>query len=71
MAAATDAPDLSRMTIVLKCSDETVRQVRRQLEDLTPVWAVLDYTNAQVIEREILMVRVRLRTFMMCCCSES
>ena len=63
MAAATDAPDLSRMTIVLKCSDETARQVRRQLEDLTPVWAVLDYTNAQVIEREILMVRVRLRTF--------
>ncbi|KAF3907254.1 hypothetical protein ABW20_dc0106296 [Dactylellina cionopaga] len=42
----TEVEDLSRMTIVLGGQDGVVEQARRQLEDLVPVWAVLDYTAA-------------------------
>jgi acetolactate synthase I/III small subunit len=42
----TEVEDLSRMTIVLNGQDGIVEQARRQLEDLVPVWAVLDYTDS-------------------------
>lgn len=42
----TEVADLSRMTIVLSGQDGIVEQARRQLEDLVPVWAVLDYTGS-------------------------
>ncbi|TPX44087.1 acetolactate synthase [Synchytrium endobioticum] len=58
VVARTDVPDLSRMTIVLNGQATVVEQARRQLEDLVPVWAVLDYTHARVVERELLMVKV-------------
>ncbi len=35
-----------------------IEQCKRQLEDLVPVWAVLDYTNSNVIEREMVLVKV-------------
>jgi len=54
----TEIRDLSRMSIVLKGQDGVVEQARRQLEDLVPVWAVLDYTDTRCIERELLLVKV-------------
>ncbi|KAI5965751.1 ILV6 [Candida pseudojiufengensis] len=56
----TEVKDLSRMTIVLKGLDGVVEQARRQIEDLVPVYAVLDYTNAEIIKRELLLARVSL-----------
>lgn len=56
----TEIRDLSRMSIVLKGQDAVIEQARRQLEDLVPVWAVLDYTNTSVIERELLLVKVSI-----------
>lgn len=56
----TEVKDLSRMTIVLRGQDAVVEQARRQIEDLVPVYAVLDYTNAEIIKRELLMARVLL-----------
>ncbi|EMG48279.1 ILV6 Acetolactate synthase small subunit [Candida maltosa Xu316] len=56
----TEVKDLSRMTIVLKGQDGVVEQARRQIEDLVPVYAVLDYTNAEIIRRELLLARVSL-----------
>ena len=56
VVCATDVQDLSRMCIVLRGQEGTIEQVRRQLEDLVPVWAVVDYTNTDVIEREIMPV---------------
>ena len=56
----TDVPDLSRMTIVLSGQDGVVEQARRQLEDLVPVWAVLDYTAAPLVQREVLLAKVSL-----------
>ncbi|KAH6982923.1 small subunit of acetolactate synthase-domain-containing protein [Ilyonectria robusta] len=56
----TEVEDLSRMTIVLTGQDGVVEQARRQLEDLVPVWAVLDYTNAALVQRELLLAKVNI-----------
>jgi len=54
----TEVPDLSRMTIVLSGLDGVVEQARRQLEDLVPVWAVLDYSTTPLIQRELLLAKI-------------
>lgn len=54
----TEVADLSRMTIVLRGLDGVVEQARRQLDDLVPVWAVLDYTEAPLVQRELLLAKV-------------
>lgn len=56
----TEVEDLSRMTIVLSGQDGVVEQARRQLEDLVPVWAVLDYTSAPLVQRELLLAKISL-----------
>ncbi|KAF5385902.1 hypothetical protein D9615_002396 [Tricholomella constricta] len=56
----TEIRDLSRMCIVLSGQDGVVEQARRQLEDLVPVWAVLDYTQTRTIARELLLVKVSI-----------
>jgi acetolactate synthase-1/3 small subunit len=56
----TEVPDLSRMTIVLQGQDGVIEQARRQLEDLVPVWAVLDYTTAPLVQRELLLAKVSI-----------
>ena len=56
----TEVDDLSRMTIVLSGQDGVVEQARRQLEDLVPVWAVLDYTAAPLVQRELLLAKVSI-----------
>lgn len=58
IGAKTEIPNLSRMTIVLREPREVVKKVVTQLEDLVPVWAVLDYQNIKTLERELLMVKV-------------
>ena len=56
----TEVEDLSRMTIVLSGQDGVVEQARRQLEDLVPVWAVLDYTAAPLVQRELLLAKISM-----------
>jgi acetolactate synthase-1/3 small subunit len=56
----TEVEDLSRMTIVLSGQDGVVEQARRQLEDLVPVWAVLDYTTAPLVQRELLLAKINI-----------
>ena len=56
----TEVDDLSRMTIVLSGHDGVVEQARRQLEDLVPVWAVLDYTAAPLVQRELLLAKISI-----------
>jgi acetolactate synthase-1/3 small subunit len=54
----TEVTDLSRMTIVIQGQDIVVEQARRQLEDLVPVWAVLDYTDTPLVQRELLLAKI-------------
>lgn len=56
----TEVKDLSRMTIVLQGQDSVIEQARRQIEDLVPVYAVLNYTNSEMVKRELVMARVSL-----------
>lgn len=56
----TEVPDLSRMTVVMQGQDAVVKQACRQLEDLVPVWAVLEYTKVPIVERELLLCKVNL-----------
>ncbi|KAF2799040.1 acetolactate synthase [Melanomma pulvis-pyrius CBS 109.77] len=56
----TEVDDLSRMTIVLQGQDGVVEQARRQLEDLVPVWAVLDYTASPLVQRELLLAKISI-----------
>lgn len=60
VVCSTEVDDLSRMTIVLTGQDGVVEQARRQLEDLVPVWAVLDYTNAALVQRELLLAKINI-----------
>lgn len=60
VVCSTEVPDLSRMTIVLQGQDGVIEQARRQLEDLVPVWAVLDYTQAPLVQRELLLAKVSI-----------
>jgi len=60
VVCSTEVDGLSRMTIVLQGQDGVVEQARRQLEDLVPVWAVLDYTQAPLVQRELLLAKVNL-----------
>ncbi|CAN3357972.1 acetolactate synthase small subunit, mitochondrial [Diutina catenulata] len=60
VVCSTEVKDLSRMTIVLRGQDAVIEQARRQIEDLVPVFAVIDYTNAETVKRELLMARVSL-----------
>ena len=56
----TEVEDLSRMTIVLQGQNGVVEQARRQLDDLVPVWAVLDYTESALVQRELLLAKVSI-----------
>jgi acetolactate synthase I/III small subunit len=60
VVCSTEVQDLSRMTIVLQGQDGVVEQARRQLEDLVPVWAVLDYTKAPLVQRELLLAKISI-----------
>jgi acetolactate synthase I/III small subunit len=60
VVCSTEVEDLSRMTIVLTGQDGVVEQARRQLEDLVPVWAVLDYTDAALVQRELLLAKINI-----------
>jgi len=56
----TDVADLSRMSLVFYDTHGAAEQLRAQLEDLVPVWAVFDYTDMRIVERELLLVKVSL-----------
>ncbi|TPX61740.1 acetolactate synthase [Spizellomyces sp. 'palustris'] len=58
VVAKTEVPDLSRMTIVLNGQNVVIEQAKKQLEDMVPVWAVLDYTHGRIVERELLLAKV-------------
>ncbi|KAJ2007919.1 acetolactate synthase, regulatory subunit [Coemansia thaxteri] len=58
VVSRTEIPGLSRMTIAVKGEQAVVQQARKQLEDLPQVWAVVDLSDAKVIEREILLIKL-------------
>ncbi len=56
----TEDPNLSRMTIVVNGDDNTVDQVRKQLAKLVPVSAVIDFSGTAYLERDLVLVKVKV-----------
>jgi acetolactate synthase-1/3 small subunit len=57
--APTEDTTMSRMTIVTHGSDEVIEQINKQLNKLVDVIAVLDLSDGEHIERELMLVKVR------------
>jgi acetolactate synthase-1/3 small subunit len=57
--APTEDPTLSRMTIVTTGSDEVIEQITKQLNKLVDVVKVVDLSDGEHIERELMLVKVR------------
>ena len=57
--APTDDPTLSRMTIVTRGSDAVIEKINKQLNKLIDVAAVMDLSEGEHLERELMLVKVR------------
>jgi acetolactate synthase-1/3 small subunit len=57
--APTEDPSLSRMTIVTQGSDDVLEQITKHLNRLIEVVKVVDLTEAEYAERELMLVKVR------------
>jgi acetolactate synthase I/III small subunit len=57
--APTEDASLSRMTIVTTGSDEVIEQITKHLNRLVDVVKVVDLTEGQYTERELMLIKVR------------
>ncbi|MDN5751866.1 MAG: acetolactate synthase small subunit [Nitrosospira sp.] len=57
--AATEDATLSRMTLVTTGSDDVIEQITKQLNKLIEVVKVVDLSDGDHIERELMLVKVR------------
>lgn len=57
--APTEDASLSRMTIVTVGSDDIIEQITKHLNRLIEVVKVVDLTEAEYTERELMLVKVR------------
>lgn len=57
--APTEDATMSRMTIVTRGSDEVIEQITKQLNKLIDTVRVVDLSDGQHIERELMLVKVR------------
>lgn len=55
----TEDQTLSRMTIVVKADDATLEQIVKQLDRLVTTVHVEDYLDRDIIERELILVKVK------------
>jgi acetolactate synthase-1/3 small subunit len=57
--APTDDPSLSRMTLVTAGNDDIVEQIKKQLNKLIDVVKLLDLSEGEHIEREMMLIKLR------------
>ena len=57
--APTEDTTMSRMTIVTTGSDDVIEQITKQLNKLVDVVKVVDLSDGEHIERELMLVKVR------------
>ena len=55
----TENAQLSRMTFVVNGDDKQLDQVRKQLEKIVTVVRVLDYSGAEFVERDLMLIKVQ------------
>jgi acetolactate synthase-1/3 small subunit len=54
----TEDPSFSRMTFVVSGDNKVLDQVRKQLEKIVTVVKVVDYQNQDIVERDLMLVKV-------------
>lgn len=59
--AATDDPTVSRITLVTRGSEAVLQQIANQLLKLIDVVGVEDLTGGEHIERELVLLKLRLQ----------
>jgi acetolactate synthase-1/3 small subunit len=57
--APTEDASMSRMTVVTSGSDDVIEQITKQLNKLVKVVKVVDLSEAEHIERELMLIKVR------------
>ncbi len=57
--APTEDVTMSRMTIVTRGSDAIIEQIKKQLNKLIEVVTVVDLTDGEHLERELMLVKVK------------
>ncbi|OOF83385.1 acetolactate synthase small subunit [Rodentibacter ratti] len=57
--APTDDPTLSRMTIEAVGDEQVLEQIEKQLHKLVDVFKVINLSNHEHVEREVLLVKIR------------
>ncbi|WP_066912662.1 acetolactate synthase small subunit [Millisia brevis] len=56
---ATELPDVSRMTIVVKVDEQPLEQVTKQLNKLVNVLKIVEQDNEFSVARELVLIKVR------------
>ena len=56
----THDPKMSRMTIVTRGDDSTIEQIVKQLNKLVNVLEVQDFRDADYVDRELVLVKVKV-----------
>jgi acetolactate synthase-1/3 small subunit len=56
----TEDPAVSRMTVVVRGDDTVLEQIIKQLNKLVDTIEVIDLTNQDFVERELVMIKVRV-----------
>jgi acetolactate synthase-1/3 small subunit len=57
--APTEDASMSRMTVVTQGSDDVIEKITKQLNKLVEVVKVVDLSEAEHIERELMLIKVR------------
>lgn len=55
---ATENPELSRMTFVVNGDNRVLDQVRKQLEKIVTVVRVIDFSQQNFVERDLMLIKV-------------
>ena len=54
----TEIPAISRITIVVRGDDAILEQVRKQIGKVIDVIKVIDFTNEEFVERDLMLLKV-------------
>jgi acetolactate synthase-1/3 small subunit len=55
---ATEKPEFSRITFVVNGDEKVLEQVRKQLEKIVTVVKVLDFSDENFVERDLMLLKV-------------
>jgi acetolactate synthase-1/3 small subunit len=58
----THDPNTSRMTVVTRGDDATIEQIVKQLHKLVNVLEVQDFRDAEYVDRELVLVKVKVNS---------